>query len=53
MNDPKQFEKERFINSINVFNRIIKEFQKLYEEIPATDHLLRAEIIKGIEHSLL
>lgn len=29
MNDPKQFEKERFIDSINEFNRIINEFQKL------------------------
>ena len=27
MNDPKQFEKERFIDSINEFNRIIKELK--------------------------
>jgi hypothetical protein len=51
MNDPKQFEKERFIDSINVFNSIIKEFQKLYKKTPATDHLVRAEIINGIEQS--
>jgi hypothetical protein len=51
MNDPEQFEKETFIDSINDFNRIIKELQNLYEETPTTDHLLRAEILNGIEHS--
>ena len=51
MNDPKQFEKERFIDSINEFNRIIEEFQKLYEETPATDRLIRDEILNGIEQS--
>jgi hypothetical protein len=29
----------------------IKELQNLYEETPTTDHLLRAEILNGIEHS--
>ena len=28
MNDPEYFEKERFIDSINVFNSINEEFQK-------------------------
>ena len=51
MNDPKQFEKERFIGSINEFNRIIKEFEKLYDETPTTDHLIRDEILYGIEQS--
>jgi hypothetical protein len=32
MNDPKQFEKERYINAIDVYNSIIEEFQKLYEK---------------------
>jgi hypothetical protein len=51
MNDPKQYEKETFIEGINGINSIIEELQKLYEKTPTTDHLLRAEIIKGIEHS--
>jgi hypothetical protein len=51
MNDSKQYEKETFIDGIKGVNSIIEEFQKLYEQTPATDHLLRAEIIKGIEES--
>jgi hypothetical protein len=51
MNDPKQFEKERFIDSINVFNSIIKEFQKLYEQTPTTDRLAHDEILDGMEQS--
>jgi hypothetical protein len=51
MNDPKQFEKERYIDSINVYNSIIEEFQKLYDKTPAADHLARAKIIKGIAQS--
>jgi hypothetical protein len=51
MNDPKQFEKERYIDSINVFNSIIEEFQKLYEQTPATDRLVRDEILDGIKQS--
>jgi hypothetical protein len=51
MNDPKQFEKERFIDSINVFNSIIEEFQKMYEQTPATDRLARDEILDGMEQS--
>jgi hypothetical protein len=51
MNDPKQFEKERFIDSINVYNSIIEEFQKLYEKTPITDRLARDEILDGIEQS--
>jgi vacuolar-type H+-ATPase subunit E/Vma4 len=27
MNDPEQFEKERYIDSINVYNSIIEEFK--------------------------
>jgi len=51
MNDPIQFEKDRFIDSINLFNDIIEEFQKLYEETPATDRLARDEIFDGIDQS--
>jgi hypothetical protein len=41
INDPKQFEKDRFIDNINVFNDIIEEFQKLYENTPAADRSAR------------
>jgi hypothetical protein len=51
MNDPEQFEKERYIDSINVYDSIIEEFQKLYEKTPATDRLVRDEIIDGIKQS--
>ena len=51
MNDPNQFEKNRFIDSIHVFNGIIEEFQKLYEERPATDRLARDEILDGMQQS--
>jgi rubrerythrin len=51
MNDPEQFEKETFIDGIDDFNSIIKELQNLYEETPPTDDVLRAEILKQIEHS--
>jgi hypothetical protein len=51
MNDLTQFEKERFIDTINVYNSIIEEFQKLYEETPVTGRLRRAQILDGIEQS--
>ena len=51
MNDPKQFEKERYMDSINVFNSIIEKFQKVYQKTPASDRLVRAEILDGIKQS--
>jgi hypothetical protein len=51
MNDPKQFEKERYIDSINVYNSIIEEFQKLYDKTPATVRLAGDEILDGMEQS--
>jgi hypothetical protein len=51
MNDPEQFEKERYIDSINVYDSIIEEFQKLYDEIPVTDRIARAKILNGIAQS--
>ena len=48
----KQFEKERFIDSINVYNSIIEEFQKLYDKTPAAaDRLARARILSGMKQS--
>jgi hypothetical protein len=37
MNDPEYFEKWMYIDNINAYNSIIKEFQKLYEQTTATD----------------
>jgi hypothetical protein len=47
----KQFEKERFIDSINVYNSIIEEFQKLYDKTSAADHLTHAKILNGMKQS--
>ena len=49
--EEKQFEKERYIDSINVYNSIIEEFQKLYDKTPATDRLAGDEILDGMEQS--
>jgi hypothetical protein len=49
MNDPNQFEKERFLDSINVYSDIIEEFQKLYDKTPMTDRLTRAKILNGMK----
>ena len=49
--DPKQYEKERFIDSINEFNSIIEEFQKMYDKTPTTDRIARAKILNGMKQS--
>jgi hypothetical protein len=51
MNDPKQFEKFRFKDTIDDYNMVIKEFEKLYEQTPATDRYVRARIISGLKKS--
>jgi hypothetical protein len=52
MNDPNQYEKERFIDSINEFNNVIEEFQKIYRQTtPATDDSLCARILNDIAMS--
>jgi hypothetical protein len=51
MNDPKYFEEWRFKDIINDYNMIIKEFEKLYEQTPATDRYVRARIISGLKKS--
>jgi hypothetical protein len=51
MNDPEQFEKERYIDSINVYNSILDELQKLYEQTPMTDRFARARILRGMKQS--
>jgi hypothetical protein len=51
LNDPEQFEKEAFIDGIITMNRIINEFQKMYEETSPTDHILRMKILDVMEQS--
>jgi hypothetical protein len=46
--DDKQFEQWRFIDSINNYNNLIEQFQKMYDETPASDRFMRAEIQSGI-----
>jgi hypothetical protein len=49
--DPRQYEKEAFIDRINEINFAIKEFQKLYERSPVTDNLFHSKVLKQIERS--
>jgi hypothetical protein len=50
-NASRQYEKETFIDRINEINFAIKEFRKLHEKAPVTDHLFRAKILREIERS--
>ena len=49
--NPEYFEKWRYIDTINVYNSIIEEFQKLYDQTPITDHFAHARIISGMKQS--
>jgi hypothetical protein len=51
MNDPEYFEKWRFKDTINDYNSIIEEFEKLYEQTAATDRTARARILSGLKKS--
>jgi hypothetical protein len=51
MNDPNRFEEWRYIDTINDYNSIIDQFQKLYEQTPATDRFARARILSGMKQS--
>jgi hypothetical protein len=51
MNDPEYFEKWRYTDTINDYNSIIEEFQKLYEQTSAADRYVRARIISGLKKS--
>ena len=51
MNDPEQFEKWRYIDTINEYNILIAEFQKLYDNTPTTNHFMRARIQSGMKKS--
>ena len=51
MNDPEYFEKWRYIDTINDYNSIIAEFQKLHEQTPVTQRYARARILSGLKKS--
>ena len=51
MNDPEYFEKLRYLDTIDIYKSIIEEFQKLYEQTPATDCFARARIVSGMKQS--
>jgi hypothetical protein len=44
--DPKQYEKEAFIDGIEEMKLLIEELEKIRKATPATDHFLHAEIAK-------
>jgi hypothetical protein len=44
MSDPEYFERWRYLDTINDYNSILEEFQKQYEQTPATDRFARARI---------
>jgi|SRR6476661_3844213 len=51
MNDPNEFEKKRYIDSINVYSSVVEDLQKLYDQIPATQRYARARILSGMKKS--
>jgi hypothetical protein len=51
VNDPNEFDKLRYIDTINDYNNLIAEFQKLYEQTPTTNHFIRARILSGMKKS--
>jgi hypothetical protein len=51
MNDPNQFEKDRYVDTIDVYNSIIEEFQKLYDKTPVTDQFARVKILNGMKQA--
>ena len=46
-----QFEKERYIDTIDAYNSIIEEFQNLYDKTPAANRSARAKILNGMKQS--
>ena len=51
INNPYEFEKMRYIDSINVYNSVIEECQKLYDKTPASDRFTRARSLNGIKRA--
>jgi hypothetical protein len=53
MNDPEYFEKWRFKDTINDYNMIIGECQKLYDNTPVTNRLTRATCLSTMKRAAL
>ena len=51
MNDPEYFERWRYTDTVNDYNNIIEEFQKLYDQTPVLDRFMRARIQSGMRKS--
>jgi hypothetical protein len=41
----------RYIDSINVYNSVIEECQKLYDKTPSSDRFTRARSLNGIKRA--
>lgn len=51
MNDPEYFEKEWYIDRINVYSSLIEELQKLYEQTHVTQRYTLVRILSGRKQS--
>ena len=51
MNDPEHFEQWRFKDTIDDYNMIIEECQKLYDNTPVTNRLTRATCLSTIKRA--
>ena len=51
INNPCEFEKMRYIDSINVYNSVIEECQKLYDKTPASDRFTSTRSLDGIKRA--
>ena len=51
MNDPEYFEKFRYIDSINDYNSVIEECQKLYDNTPVTNRFMRARCLSTMKRA--
>jgi hypothetical protein len=51
MNDPEYFEKWRFKDTINDYNLVIEECQKLYDNTPVTNRFIRARSLSTMKRA--
>ena len=51
MNDSEYFERLRHVDTINDYNSIIAELQRLYDQTPASDRFIPARIQSGMKKS--
>jgi predicted DNA-binding protein YlxM (UPF0122 family) len=49
MNDPEEYEKQRFVDRIKEIHVIIQKSLELYEKTTVKDPLFRSEILKQIQ----